>query len=308
VNTSPAAIKNRLLQIHRTTKHPYNFIFERYTQERLLYRISRGPHAEHFLLKGGLLLTALTNRFVRATHDIDFAASADADPEAMRTMMAEAIATEVEPDGLTYDPSGIRAEAIKQQDEYGGVRLHIPGTFGEQIFSVQIDVGVGDKVLLPVAEFEYPTLIEGLPHPRMRAYSVESMIAEKLEAMASLGEINGRYKDFDDVVQLSRSRSFDAGALHLACSLTFETRGTDFSALQPMIAPEVANAERQRHWEAYVRREHAAGGDQRFADMLRELSHFAEGIFAFDRDGVRRVWQPASRTWSEVSLDATEAS
>ncbi|MDB5069010.1 MAG: hypothetical protein JWM87_121 [Candidatus Eremiobacteraeota bacterium] len=299
MNTSPPAIKNRLLTIAQETGHPYNYVLERYTQERLLYRISRGPHAGRFLLKGGLLLTAITDQFSRATHDIDFSADGSPEPEAMRRLVVEAIATDVEADGLVYESNGTTARAIKEQDEYNGVRLSVPGTFGAQRFSVQIDIGIGDKVVLPIAQFEYPTLIDGLPHPRMRTYSIESVIAEKLEAIASIGEINGRYKDFDDIVQLSRRRGFRASALYLACAITFETRDTRFESLAAMIAPPVATAERERHWQAYVRREHAATDVTTFGNLLAELANFVSGVLAYASDGIQRTWNSERRSWSE---------
>ncbi|HEY6234687.1 MAG TPA: nucleotidyl transferase AbiEii/AbiGii toxin family protein [Candidatus Elarobacter sp.] len=299
MNTSAQAIKNRLLVIAKESEHPYNYVFERFTQERLLYRISRGPHADRFLLKGGLLLTAITERFARATHDIDFSADGSPEPQVMRQLVIDAIAVNVEPDGLSYEPNATTARVIKEHDHYSGVRLLVPGTFGKQQFEVQIDIGIGDKVVLPIAEFEYPTLIDGLPHPRMRAYSVESVIAEKLEAIASIGEINGRYKDFDDVVQLSRRSAFRASALHLACALTFETRETPLESLSPMISPAAATPERERHWQAYVRREHAVNRGRTFEEVLVELAAFASGVLDYANDGIQRTWNPGQRSWSK---------
>jgi predicted nucleotidyltransferase component of viral defense system len=301
MNTSPAAIKNRLLSIAEKSAHPYNYVFERYTQERLLYRLSTGAHAKRFLLKGGLYLTAITEMFARATHDIDFEFSGDNNPDAVQKLVVEAISHDVESDGLEFQPDSTKSGRIREHAEYSGVRITIPGIFGRQQFKVQLDLGFGDAILLPISDFSYPSLIEGLSETRIRAYSKESVLAEKLEAITILGKINGRYKDFDDVSNLAGRFSFHAAALHLACRLTFERRRTNLDDLPRSISSENADTERERHWRSYVGREHAQSPHQTFDECLAQIRTFAHGILQFNADGIDRRWNHLTQTWSETT-------
>jgi len=285
-----ASIKDRLLNLARASNHPFNFVFTRYLQERLLYRLSTGVYADRIVLKGGLWLTAMTHRFLRATKDVDLEAEADADADAMRAFFVEAISHEVPDDGVVFDVAGITAEIIKAADEYHGIRLFVQAAFGRQQERVQIDFGFGDRILLPPDLFDYPVLLETLPGPRLRIYSKESVIAEKFEAIASLGELNSRYKDFDDIVQLADRHSFYASALWLAMNLTFRTRSTPMEHLTPAIAPTFATPDREQLWKAYCRRQRATTALPTFALCLHALRRFADGPFRFDRDGHDRIW------------------
>jgi len=286
-----ASIKDRLLNLARTSNHPFNLVFTRYLQERLLYRLSTGVYADRIVLKGGLWLTAMTDRFLRATKDVDLEANVDADVDAMRAFFVEAISHEVPDDGIIFDVAGVTAEIIKAADEYHGIRLFVQAVFGRQQERVQIDFGFGDRILLPPDLFDYPVLLETLPRPRLRIYSKESVVAEKLEAIASLGELNSRYKDFDDVVQLADRHGFYASVLWLAMDLTFRARSRPMERLTPAIAPAFATAAREQLWKAYRRRQHATTALATFASCLHALRRFADGPFRFDRDGYERIWR-----------------
>ncbi len=90
---------------------------------------------------------------------------------------------------------------------------------------MQLDVGFGDIVIPSAARTSYPTLLD-LPAPELLAYSKESAVAEKFEAMVKLGELNSRMKDFFDIWLLSRSFNFEAAKLCEAIARTFERRWT----------------------------------------------------------------------------------
>jgi predicted nucleotidyltransferase component of viral defense system len=300
MNTSPAAIKQRLLAIQTITKQPYNLLRERYAQERSLYRISKGPHATRFMVKGGMLVTALTATISRATRDIDVRGEFDMTLDTVRRIMTESIDIEVEPDGLVFSTADITLESIREKSEYGGVRCKVPAMLGNERIPVQIDIGAGDRVYQPM-EFDFPTLIDGLPHARLLAYSVESIIAEKLEAMANLGDDNGRSKDFADVVALAKNHSFRAGALWAAIDLTFSTRKTEIARLAPSIAPLAATPERERHYTSFLRRAHAIGAPSALAACMAAIETFVAGPMRFSADGIEHEWDTAEQRWHEVA-------
>ena len=108
----------------------------------------------------------MTDRFLRATKDVDLEANVDADVDAMRAFFVEAISHEVPDDGIIFDVAGVTAEIIKAADEYHGIRLFVQAILGRQQEGVQIDFGFGDRILLPPDLFDYPVLLETLPRPR----------------------------------------------------------------------------------------------------------------------------------------------
>jgi hypothetical protein len=251
------------------------------------------------MIKGGMLVTALTATMSRATRDIDVRAEFDISIEGTRAIVSEALGVSVEPDGLEFFVDHMTLEPINADSDYGGVRCKIPVALGEERLSVQIDLSVGHSVFEPV-EFDFPTLIDGLPVARLLAYSKESVIAEKLEAIAKLGDDNGRCRDFADIVALSESHGFRAGALWTAIQMTFEKRGTDFGALGPAIEPMAATEERERHYAIFRRRDHAQGAPPGLAECMRKIGVFVEGVRQFSIDTAEREWDSARMVWRLV--------
>ncbi|MDO3377131.1 nucleotidyl transferase AbiEii/AbiGii toxin family protein [Geoalkalibacter halelectricus] len=140
---------------------------------------------------------------------------------------------EVEDDGLRFDPQSIVAEAIREEMEYGGVRVRLTATLDGARISLQIDVGFGDVVTPAPEEVDYPTLLD-LPAPHLRVYPRESVVAEKFQAMVHLGMANSRMKDFYDVWMLCRLFEFDGATLAQAVERTFERRRTTVPAEAPL--------------------------------------------------------------------------
>lgn len=290
-NGRAQSIIAKLTNLHRETGKPHQYLIDRFAQERFLYRLSTGKHRERFVLKGGLLITALTERFYRATRDIDVRALTENDPEAVKALVIEAISHEVEDDSMTFEPQVMTIEQIQAQGEERGLRLRMPARLGQSArANLQMDMGFGDSILLPHEEFEYPVLLEEYAAPILRAYSIESVLAEKLEAIASLDEQTSRYKDYDDVVTLSRRRRIHVAPLWLAIRLTFERRQTSLDRLMPALGAD-RSAKRERYYQAYRKRERVQGGATTFSECLERLRYFVEPLLRYDADGIVRVWE-----------------
>jgi predicted nucleotidyltransferase component of viral defense system len=281
----------KLTNLQRETGKSHQYLIDRFAQERFLYRLSTGIHRDRFVLKGGLLITALTDRFYRATHDIDVRAIAENDPSAVKAMMLEAIAHDVDDDGMMFDLQAMAIEPIKAQGDHRGLRLRIPARLGKSARAhIQMDMGFGDVVLLPYEEFEYPVLLTEYAVPVLRAYSVESVMAEKLEAIASLDQQSTRFKDYDDILSLAHQRRIHIAPLWHAITLTFERRSTALNQLMPALGADRA-AKREREYQAYRKREHVEGGPETFAECLERLRHFVAMLQRYDADGVTRIWE-----------------
>ena len=301
MNVSHHAIKRRLLDLQTPTGQPYNLLLVRYAQERALYRISKSKHVDRFMIKGGMLVTSLTANLSRATRDIDARAEFDISIEGTRAIVNEALSISVEPDGLEFLVAEMTLERLDAGSDYGGVRCLIPVALGKERVSIQIDLSVGHSVYQPM-HFDFPTLIDGLPPARLLAYSRESVIAEKLEAIAKLGDENGRYRDFADIVTISENFDFRAGPLWTAIEMTFGKRGTDFGTLAAAIDPSAATDERERHYAIFRRRDHAHGAPPSLAECMTKIGTFLEGARMFGADATEREWDKARRIWGAVEI------
>lgn len=219
------SLQARLARHARSAGMDPNLVLTRYAVERFLYRLSRSPHAERFVLKGALLLLVWLGETLRSTRDADLLGTGDMSGEALVTIFREVCDIAVEADGMAYASDSVRLEPIRAEDDYGGQRVTLRASMGAARLTVQVDIGIGD-VVTPAPEWlEYPGLLD-LPRPRLRAYPRETVIAEKLHAMEHLGLRNSRMKDYFDVHALLREGKIDEAQLAKAIAATFARRQT----------------------------------------------------------------------------------
>lgn len=128
-------------------------------------------------------------------------------------------------------------ELIREELEYGGLRLRTTGGLAGARMTVIIDIGFGDAIEPGLDEVDLPVLLD-LPQPRLRVYARETVIAEKFQAMVRAWIGNSRMKDFYDVWILSRSYAFEDDRLPRAIAATFERRGTAIPLEAPMAWPQ----------------------------------------------------------------------
>jgi len=232
----PASIHRRLLNLSYARGVEFNLLLTRFAIERLLYRLSISPHRDEFVLKGALLFGLWFPELHRPTHDVDLVGLGSNSTERLRRVFGELCTLAAPDDGLVYDPTTIQVQDIRRTEEYLGRRIRLTATLGKARIRVQADVGFGDVISPAPSVVEYPTLLD-LPAPRLRAYARETVIAEKLHAMVTLGRTNSRLKDFFDVWTLARHFSFDGGTLSVAVRTTFERRGTPIARSTPLAEP-----------------------------------------------------------------------
>lgn len=131
----------------------------------------------------------------------------------------------VEDDGLVFLPDTVTAEAIRENDNYQGVRVNIEARLGNARIPLQVDIGFGDAVTPKAGKIVFPTLLE-FPAPKVAAYPKETAIAEKFEIMVKLGMANSRMKDYYDLWTLCQEFDFDGDVLSAAIRATFRRRKT----------------------------------------------------------------------------------
>lgn len=248
-----ASIRARLLTLARQKGQAFDLLLTRYATERLLYRLSSTPHRDRFVLKGAMLITTWFDDPHRPTRDVDLLSYGDPAPEPMLAVFKE-ICTIKENDGIIFDVDALRIDLIREQLEYGGLRLRTTARLAGARITVVIDIGFGDAIEPGVEEINLPVMLD-LPAPRLRAYPRETVVAEKFQAMVLFGLANTRMKDYYDIWILSRSYAFDAERLSRAIAATFQRRGTAIPEdLPDGLTPAFStDATKQRQWEAFAR-------------------------------------------------------
>lgn len=296
-----ASIKAHLLADAKARGEEFERTLARFAAERLLFRLGASAAGERCLLKGASLLAVWMRDPYRATRDVDLLAFGIEDEESVRALLAEICAVPCPEDGLSFDLAALRIEAIRAEEEYAGRRARFLSHLGKARIPVQLDLGIGDALAVAPEVVEFPTILDHLPVPRLRAYPREISVAEKLEAMVRFDTQNSRMKDFHDLWALSGAFSFDGPRLRAAVAACFERRGTPWSAEtpRPLTPAFYQRSELALRWVGYL----AAGAvltppPQRFEEIgeriVRFLGPVRESIVAggpFDRE-----W-PAGGPW-----------
>jgi len=207
-----ASIRARLKNIADKEHKQFDFILMLYFIERLLYRLSISRYSDMFILKGGLLLYTILDEKARPTKDIDMLARELASNlDALKEVFTEIASISID-DEVIYDTNSITTERIKEDADYEGVRIKLTAHMQNMRKILQFDIGFGDVIVPKPQSMEYPTLLD-MDRPVLKAYSKESIISEKFEAMLYLAEANSRMKDFYDIYNLCNNFEFDGRIL-----------------------------------------------------------------------------------------------
>lgn len=253
VRNRAASIRDRLLNKARAEKRDYNLMLTRYALERLIYRISISPYRDQFLLKGALLFDLWFDVPHRPTRDVDFLGYGPADIPQLEKVFRDLCAIDVS-DGIEFQAQTVKAAEIRKEANYAGVRVTLIGILAGAKCAVQADIGFGDAVVPGPEEVIYPVILEDNPAPQLRAYPRYTVVAEKLEALVSLGMLNSRMKDYFDLWVLVTYAEFDNAILRKAIRATFERRGTPLPGKLPIgLSDEFAHdGQKNKQWLAFL--------------------------------------------------------
>jgi hypothetical protein len=262
----------------------------------MLFRLSKSKYRDTFILKGALLFELWTKERYRATRDADFLARGNNSPERFIRIFQEISAIEVQDDGLRFDPKTVKAERIKEDADYEGVRVTLTAFLDKAQIPIQIDIGFGDAISPGPIESEYPTLLN-LPGPRLLTYPRETVVSEKLEAMVKLGIANSRMKDFHDLHSLSKTFEFDGQALVDAVRATFERRGTPWPDGGTPLAftPEFYEDESKiKQWKAFCNKNKPRVQEIELKALIARLASFLLPVIKLAQRGLdlNNRWKP----------------
>lgn len=269
-----------------------------YALEGFLLRLANSPHNSKFVLKGGVLLAAYELR--RPTADVDFAGlRVSNEVESVRQLVKE-IAGAVLPagldDGIIFDLSDVKAETIRDDDEYGGVRVRLVARLATAREPFHVDVNVGDPIWPAPAEIYLPRLLRQEPI-KLRGYPLEMVLAEKIVTVLQRGQASTRWRDFGDIFQLTGRHVFKAKTLRQALRTVADYRHVELSGLDDALDGYAEIG--QPRWAAWRRKLQLMESlPANFADAIGALETFAQPIL----DGSAAdsaSWDPAGRSWSD---------
>lgn len=293
-----ASILARLLTLAKQRGDDYNLLLNRFGMERLLARVSMSPHADRFLLKGALLFALWYDTPHRPTRDADLLGFGPDDEASLIATFRDIAAMDLG-DGIVFDPDSVKADAIREDNTYGGTRITLVARIGSARCALQIDVGFGDAITPGPQTVAYPTLLGDFPAPTLRVYPVYTVIAEKYQAMVMLGQANSRMKDFFDLAVIARRTELDGATLAAAIAATFARRQTALPIERPLALTQLfsEDAAKLRQWQAFLNKnriEAASLGDT--VALLDDLLWPPTQVAAAGSQATA-TWRPDALCW-----------
>ncbi len=289
----PASVHQRLLNIARQEGVELEYLLVRYANERLLCRLSQSSVRDQFVLKGAMVFLVWGPEVARQSRDVDLLAPENVAGDPIGDVFRMLCRLDVEEDGLRFDAESVREEEIREQTEYGGVRIRMTAHLGTAQVHLQVDVAFGDAVSPAPSEADLPTLLD-FPAPRLRTYPRETVIAEKFEAMVRLGVTNTRLKDFYDIWSLATTFEFDGQALAEALKGTFQRRRTDLPTETPPALQRAFGELAESQWRAFCRRVDVEV-PLPFVELTEVLADFLMPIcLGLGGGDLPRRWRPAN--------------
>lgn len=292
-----ASIRQRLLNLSKERSEAFNLVLDRFVAERLLYRLSTSQHADNFVLKGALLFLLWSESLYRPTRDVDLLGFGNSAVEELERVFRDVCRIGADDDGLVFAAESVKGINIREDQAYEGVRITMLAFLGTARIPVQIDIGFGDAITPSAEAVEFPATLAAanLPAAKLSAYPRETVIAEKLEAMVTLGLANSRMKDFHDIAVLARNFPFDGLTLARAVESTFARRRTTVPAVTPvaLTADFAQDAAKAVQWTSFLKR----SGIRSAADLSEVTDLLARFLLPVltaihERAEFRQQWQP----------------
>ena len=245
-----ARLKNKATESGRS----YQLCLQLFCQEEFLRRLEKSKYAENLVLKGGLFLYTLTDFDSRVTVDVDFLLRKISNtPEQLRGILEEIIAVHTGNDFVAFEIKDVAPIAVAKK--YAGIGVSIVARIKNTRTPFGIDFGVGDVIVPKQEKRKIPTQLDDFVAPTVNTYSIETTVAEKIDAILSLMEFSSRMKDYYDIYYLANKFDFDGATLTEALKKTFENRGHSFTIEQFEQVMSFDNDEAmQKKWKAFVRK------------------------------------------------------
>ena len=250
-----ASVRARLLSKAKAESQDFSLVLTRYGLERLLYRLSVSSNKDSFLLKGALLFDLWFDVPLRPTRDIDLLGFGPAEEPLVLAAFEEMCKIECD-DGIVFDIHTLKIEEIRKEANYSGLRISLMGHVDGARCPIQVDIGYGDAVTPAPETAEYPVMLSDTPVPILRVYPRYTVIAEKFEALISLGMINTRLKDYFDLWVILTTAELDQKLLAEAIAATLARRQTTLPSSTPIGLSDEFSSDSKKvaQWDAFIKK------------------------------------------------------
>ena len=291
----PASVRARLQTIASTQNVDFQLVLIRYASERLLYRLMSSPYGERFILKGAMLFLLWDAASSRTTRDIDLMGFGESNLNELGRVFRDVCLQTVPDDGLRFVPDSVRVETIREEQEYGGVRIRLYALLERARIPIQVDIGFGNPPFPAARTVTWPGLMD-FPKTKLKVYPPEASIAEKLEAMVRFGIANSRMKDFYDIWWMASHFSFRSAVLGKSIAATFRGRQMNIPQPAPLALQEefYRDSMRNAQWNAFLHRVQLHEIPPSFPELGRFLQDFLVPILKSIPSGesLNTNWKP----------------
>lgn len=288
-----ARLKNKAAESGRS----YQLCLQLFCQEEFLRRLEKSKYAENLVLKGGLFLYSLTDFDSRVTVDVDFLLRKISNtPEQLRGILEEIIAVHTGNDFVAFEIKDVAPIAVAKK--YAGIGVSIVARIKNTRTPFGIDFGVGDVIVPKQEKRKIPTQLDDFVAPTVNTYSIETTVAEKIDAILSLMEFSSRMKDYYDIYYLANKFDFDGATLTEALKKTFENRGHSFTIAQFEQVMTFDNDDAmQKKWKAFIRKIDTKTDD--YSTVLKTIKEFLTKPFTAAARGKEftEKWSATNGEW-----------
>ena len=255
-----------------------NIILQNYMLERLLERISVSEYKYKFILKGGMLITAIVGIDMRNTLDMDATIKGfDLEKDNLENILDNIFKIDLD-DGVTFEFKGIKE--IRQEDEYGGYRVSLDAKFDKLVVPMKLDITTGDVITPKEIKYKFDLMFEDRSI-EILAYNMETVIADKFETIISRNIDTTRARDFYDIYILwtTQQKNFDKKSLKQAIIKKFEYRGSvdKLNNIDEIVEVIKESEALKEHWKNYQGK-FSYAKDISYEDTVKELMEIVDVI------------------------------
>jgi len=252
---TPEQIKGRIKSVAKQNNADARTLMRIYMMERFLERLAQSEYRDNFIIKGGILVTAMIGVAHRSTMDIDTSMkNLNLSAEDALRVVNQVKDIDLD-DGVSFDVKDV--SNIMDEMEYPGIRVTMNANVGRLITPLKIDISTGDVITPRAIEFNYDLLLEDRSIS-LWSYNLETILAEKLQTVLARGILNTRMRDFYDIRMLldTYEDKVNKAVLKDAFAATCKKRGTDHLQEQAEEIIKIIEADEQLQvlWRAYQKK------------------------------------------------------
>lgn len=294
-----ARLKNKAAESGRS----YQLCLQLFCQEEFLRRLEKSKYTENLVLKGGLFIYSLTDFDSRVTVDVDFLLRQIPNtPEQLKSILEEIITVSTGNDFVAFEIKDVAPISVAKK--YAGIGASVVAHIKNTKTPFSIDFGVGDVIVPKQEKRKISTQLPDFDAPTVNTYSVETTIAEKIDAILSLMEFSSRMKDYYDIYYIANKFDFNGKVLSEALKKTFTNRDHSFTVEQfEQVMSFDDDAAMQKKWKAFVRKIDTKTDD--YSTVLKTIKKFLTRPFtaAIKGEEFAEQWSAAENQWKRGSIN-----